>query len=329
MCIWVSSANLRNQPPEIENTESNSPPDESIRDARTVPKHSSHTAGDTEDASRPHSSAAGTSRTERHRDAPSDEDTWASRTGKVVQPIRNRPSDRRTNAQQASAKMKAEQSGEKTKELRRRVTEVQAYCKEKAKEIGAQMSKDPDYVLKLINCASTLKPTRGPNLRNALVHKKAKELNEGESCFGKTFIIYMLTLHPVDREDGHGHVSLAEIQKMVSQELDMGQGITEEEKEALLEELREFREMKKKGARANNAAAAHDVAQTVKRLGTEVSDLLVIAFRISSLNQISSRTCMNVRGYAALCLSPGAMSMTKSSRPSRPLMTLRASFTIS
>ena len=163
-----------------------------------------------------------------------------------------------------------------------------------------------------------------------LSQKKEKNWTKGTEwrwvTLVKHFLFKYLPYIQVDRVEGE-RVSFPEIQKLVLQELDMGEGITEEEKEVLLADLWEFCEMMKKGMRANNAAAAQDVGQTVKRMGTEVSSLLAL-FSTAHL-WISLTTCMSIWGYAAFCLSLGAMSAIKSCQPLRLLVILHTSFTIS
>jgi phage host-nuclease inhibitor protein Gam len=58
-----------------------------------------------------------------------------------------------------AARRKANQAKENIKELQKLVADVQEYCKEKAKEIGAQTSKKPEYILQLIHASTTFKST--------------------------------------------------------------------------------------------------------------------------------------------------------------------------
>lgn len=50
----------------------------------------------------------------------------------------------------------------------------------RAKEIAAKFQKKPDYIRALLNSRSIFKSTRAPNVRNAIVHHVAKEMNEGK-----------------------------------------------------------------------------------------------------------------------------------------------------
>jgi hypothetical protein len=64
-------------------------------------------------------------------------------------------------------------------------------------------------------------------------------------------------------------LSLADIRKAALEYLDNNE-ITEEQKAELIEELNNHRELKRKGLRATNLAAAQDSHQTFMRLSNEV-----------------------------------------------------------
>ena len=74
-------------------------------------------------------------------------------------------------------------------------------------------------------------------------------------------------------ESGEHH-SLAEIQKMVAEDLEM-QSLTEEKKQVYLAELANSRYTQKHDVRANNAAAARDVFKTIEKVQNEVCSLLI------------------------------------------------------
>jgi len=84
-----------------------------------------------------------------------------------------------TDAERLSSKMRMARVQEEARLLNEAVTEVQDYCKTKSEEIAKRFNKKPDYVHRLIHSATIFKQTRNPNLFNALVHKKAKEINAG------------------------------------------------------------------------------------------------------------------------------------------------------
>lgn len=64
---------------------------------------------------------------------------------------------------------------------------------------------------------------------------------------------------------------MAEIRSAVDEDPTLGDDITEERKEELLAELKEYREVNAKGARVDNRAANHDYQHTVSQMNQEVS----------------------------------------------------------
>ena len=94
-------------------------------------------------------------------------------------PIRQRTLRPLTEAQKILFKMRTQRAREDAQLLQKAVTDVHNYCKMKADEIARQFNKKPDYVHQLIHSAAIFKPTRKPNIFNALVHQKAKEINAG------------------------------------------------------------------------------------------------------------------------------------------------------
>ncbi|KAM6490376.1 hypothetical protein JOM56_014140 [Amanita muscaria] len=171
-----------------------------------------------------------------------DPNNWAGQNpGQVIQPSRQQSSKRGTDSTEAaniSRKMKKEQATERSKELQKLVADVQEYCNEKAKEIGAHTGKKPEYILKLIHSSSTFKP------------------NLSLTCGMRLFTRKLWNLTT----------------KLVAEEIQEKE-ITAEEKEVLREELKVFRALKQKGAQASNIAAAHDVEQTFTQLGQELHNL--------------------------------------------------------
>ncbi|KAF8347109.1 hypothetical protein F5887DRAFT_882138, partial [Amanita rubescens] len=109
-----------------------------------------------------------------------------------------------------------------------------------------------EYIHSLLCASSTLKSTHKPNLKNAIIHQKVKELNEG-------------------REEG-SRLSMIEVQNMVNIE-EIMQEITEEEKTELIQQLEDHRELKHKGARATSISAAQDMRCTMQRLTQEADNL--------------------------------------------------------
>ena len=85
------------------------------------------------------------------------------------------------------------------------------------------------------------------------------------------YSVFLLTLF-IGLQSGERH-SLAEVQRMVTEDPGM-QNLTEEEKQTYLAELLNSRYTQKHGVRTNNAAAAHDVFKTVEKIQNEVCSSL-------------------------------------------------------
>lgn len=108
--------------------------------------------------------------------------TWAMRNpGKSVQaPRQYRASNRQmTDAEKISSKMRTGRLQDDAKLLNEAIADVQSYCRDKSEEIAKRFGRKPDHIHRLIHSASNFKQSRTPNLFNALVHKKAKEINSG------------------------------------------------------------------------------------------------------------------------------------------------------
>ncbi|KAG6826237.1 hypothetical protein H0H92_000621 [Tricholoma furcatifolium] len=118
-------------------------------------------------------------------------------------------------------------------------------------ELATKFSIKVDKARALVNSANT-KGRRAPNLRNALVSRRVKELNEG-------------------LEKGSRY-SMARVQEIVQQEIDDGLHADLDDDE-LREELMDSREFKTKGARSTNRAAAVDHKATLRHLEQEMGDL--------------------------------------------------------
>lgn len=82
---------------------------------------------------------------------------------------------------------------------------------------------------------------------------------------------------------------LSGIQQLVREEL---KETTREEAESAVKELQDHRDLKKKGARATNLAAAHDLKSTLIRLDTEVSGpfSIISSPNFPQLNNLHERT---------------------------------------
>ncbi|KAF8347145.1 hypothetical protein F5887DRAFT_1072672 [Amanita rubescens] len=107
-------------------------------------------------------------------------DTWAKRLPTaVVQPIRSRVYRPRTHAERQTIKMRSAQIKENGEALLAEVKAFHVLRDKLVEELAEKFRKKEDYIRVLLCSSSTLKSTRKPNLKNAILHKKAKELNEG------------------------------------------------------------------------------------------------------------------------------------------------------
>ena len=78
----------------------------------------------------------------------------------------------------------------------------------------------------------------------------------------------MLTSITVDASAGD-KLLLEELQEMAKDDPDF-QALSKEKRKELIDELEEYRKLKKTGMRVNNRAAAQDVRLTLKRLGNSM-----------------------------------------------------------
>ncbi|KAF8335256.1 hypothetical protein F5887DRAFT_829706, partial [Amanita rubescens] len=177
--------------------------------------------------------------------------TWAKRLPTaVVQPIRSRVYRPRTHAERQTIKMRSAQIKENGEALLAEVKAFHVLRDKLVEELAEKFRKKEDYIRVLLCSSSTLKSTRKPNLKNAILHKKAKELNE----------------------EGN-RLKLLEVQNMINIE-EIMQELTADEKSELLQELEDHRDLKKKGARASNISAAQDGMRfTIQRLSQEADNL--------------------------------------------------------
>jgi hypothetical protein len=65
-------------------------------------------------------------------------------------------------------------------------------------------------------------------------------------------------------------LSLVEVQKTIKIDTEV-KNLSEEQRQTLIRNLEEHRELKQTGARASNASAAQDMRETLVRVASEVS----------------------------------------------------------
>jgi hypothetical protein len=104
--------------------------------------------------------------------------TWAQRNPeKVILPARSRA--KTNDAQKSGLKIAAERNRLARIDLAQDITTLVATRKRQIEDLGVKHCVTAAHIQKLTDNASHYKKTRAPNLSNALIHKKAKELNEG------------------------------------------------------------------------------------------------------------------------------------------------------
>ena len=125
-----------------------------------------------------------------NNDPTAEPSTWAKRqpTTIGIQQVRNRQYHPTTHAERQTENMRRERIKENAEALQ---TEVKAFhnLRDKmVKELASKFRKKEAYIRVMLCSSSTLKTTRKPNLKNAILHKKAVELNEGSSFYNLLFL---------------------------------------------------------------------------------------------------------------------------------------------
>ena len=106
--------------------------------------------------------------------------TWAKRQPTMlIQPIRQRHHRQKTHAERQTDKMRYEHAKENNEPLQAEVKAFHNLRDKMVKELVGRFRKKEEYIRGLLFSSSTLKSTRKPNLKNAIIHQKVKELNEG------------------------------------------------------------------------------------------------------------------------------------------------------
>ncbi|KAF9245370.1 hypothetical protein BU15DRAFT_58971 [Melanogaster broomeanus] len=184
--------------------------------------------------------------------------TWQARNPgqPVIQPRVAPP--RQTAAQKASRDIARAQKAAKAKLL---YESIEAFLKDqrsKTETLARQHDVTVDHVRQLIGGETHYHTSRKIQLRNALVHAKAVEVNT----------VQLLTEIKVARWVLNS--PWPDIQRMVQEDLKT-RTLTCEEEEEYITNLAEHRDVKVHGVRANNTAASRDVLVTVDRIATEAN----------------------------------------------------------
>ena len=112
-------------------------------------------------------------------DAPPKATTWAKRNPqKSVQPVRTRR--KLTDAEKAGQKVRRRIKAQENDALTADLEKYKQDYEEKLVELAQKYSCKPDRLRNLLNTSSVFRKSRKVNLRNALVHRKAREENAGE-----------------------------------------------------------------------------------------------------------------------------------------------------
>ncbi|GLB38701.1 hypothetical protein LshimejAT787_0505660 [Lyophyllum shimeji] len=133
--------------------------------------------------------------------------------------------------------------------------DIAAFVEERdrrAAELAVKYSQKSKKMCEMLSGALLIKEKRRVNTWNALVSRRGKELNEG--C-----------------AEGDRY-TLGDIQETVRREIDEGKYLKVDDDE-LRQELEEMRELKTKGARSSNRAAAVDYNAACRRIHDELGNL--------------------------------------------------------
>jgi len=124
--------------------------------------------------------------------------TWAKHqpTTIGIQQARKRQYCPKTHAERQTENMRRERIKENAEALQMEVKAFHNMRDKMVKDLALKFRKKEAYIRVLLCSSSTLKTTRKPNLKNAILHKKAIELNEGLSFYNLMFLLpYSGTTH--------------------------------------------------------------------------------------------------------------------------------------
>ncbi|KAG1733255.1 hypothetical protein EDD22DRAFT_830056 [Suillus occidentalis] len=191
---------------------------------------------------------------EAHLHDKGDNSCWSARNpGQPVIPTRAKGAPL-TDAEKASCALKAAQRKQSQKALHDAIAEFVTEQSQKIGEIVRLHNVTQDHVKNLVNFHTHYKKTRAPQLMNALVHAKAKEVN-------------------ADLPTGSKY-TLKEVRKLVEDDPALHPHmLTQDEKNSYITDLVEYRTLKTSGSRANNIAATRDVVATMEKIKEELDGL--------------------------------------------------------
>jgi hypothetical protein len=107
--------------------------------------------------------------------------TWADRNpGKPVQLCRKRAERPKTTAEKETARLRSETMLENAQALQKEIKAIHGFQDQVIQELAKKYKKKEDDVRNLILSKPILKSRRAVSITNALLHQKAKELNDGK-----------------------------------------------------------------------------------------------------------------------------------------------------
>ncbi|KAG6823960.1 hypothetical protein H0H92_008452 [Tricholoma furcatifolium] len=168
----------------------------------------------------------------------------------IIPPRHNYEKKSRAEAETAAVGRALKQ--EKKRALEEDIKEFLEQKEQCAVDLATKHNVDVVKMRTMLNAASTVRHSRRVNSWNALVQRRSQELNEGRAKYDR--------------------VKLKEVQAIVRREIEDGD-YDEEDIEESREALEESREVKLKGARSSNRAAAVDYNATTRRIATELANL--------------------------------------------------------
>lgn len=176
------------------------------------------------------------------------------------------PRQKKNHTNKCSAAAASEVLQEKWAEFIKDLTDFQDKQQKVIQDLAQKHSRKPQYMEAILVQQSLYKKKRAPNIQNAKVFRKAKELNEGKLSL-KMSTLNMTHLNK-GRDEGE-KLGLSVIQEAVKEDPTL-QNLSPEEEKELVREFEEVKAVKKTGVRISNRAANLDYQQTVTRIENKV-----------------------------------------------------------
>ncbi|KAG6825791.1 hypothetical protein H0H92_002429 [Tricholoma furcatifolium] len=162
-----------------------------------------------------------------------------------------------TRAERETANVRRKLKHERDEEMKQEIDAFREQRESFAIQMAAKFSIKVDKACDLLNSSYVVKKQRRPSTFNVIVSHRAKELNDG--------------LRKGDR------MPLEKVQEIVMEEIEEGK-YTADEIEAMKDKLMDQHELKTKGARCSNRAAAVDHRATLRHLEAEHEQVGMVGF---------------------------------------------------